>query len=96
MKLRLFVLSAAVAMNLGGCAMASKTYTSDGREGFSIDCSGSALSWGKCYEKAGDLCGARGYDVLEKSGDQGDTLAANQFGLYGGSVITRSVVIACK
>lgn len=96
MKLSLIVFGVTVAIALGGCAMASKTYTPDGREGFSIDCSGSALSWGKCYEKAGDLCGSRGYDVLEKSGDQGDTLAANQFGLYGGSVITRSMVIACK
>ncbi|MNF91247.1 hypothetical protein D3C84_738410 [compost metagenome] len=96
MKLSLIVLSGAVAMALGGCATASKTYTSDGREGFSIDCSGSALSWGKCYEKAGELCGARGYDLLEKSGDQGSTVAANQFGLYGGSVMSRSMVIACK
>jgi hypothetical protein len=96
MKLSLIVLSCAVAVVLSGCARSSKTYTSDGREGFSIDCSGSALSWGKCFEKAGDLCGARGYDLLEKSGDQGSTVAANQYGLYGGSVMSRSMVIACK
>jgi hypothetical protein len=96
MKLSLIVLSCAIAIALSGCARSSKTYTSDGREGFSIDCSGTALSWSKCFEKAGDLCGARGYDLLEKSGDQGSTVAANQYGLYGGSVMSRSMVIACK
>jgi len=96
MKLSLIVLSCAVAVVLSGCATSSKTYTPDGREGFSIDCSGNALSWGKCYEKAGDLCGARGYDLLEKSGDQGSRVTANQYGLYGGSVMSRSMVIACK
>lgn len=94
--MRFILILLSVCLSLSGCATASKTYTSDGREGFSISCSGSALSWGQCYEKAGDLCGARGYDVLEKSGDQGSTISANQYGLYGGSVMSRSVVIACK
>ena len=81
---------------LGGCATAKKTYTSDGKEGYSIVCSGSALNWGMCYEKAGELCGSKGYEVLEKSGDQGTMLSGNQFGLYGGSVINRSMIIKCK
>lgn len=94
--MRLIFILLAASIGLDGCAMASKTYTSDGRQGFSIDCSGSALSWGRCYEKAGELCGARGYDVLEKPSDEGSTMAGNQFGLYGGTVITRNLVIACK
>lgn len=85
-----------VIMVLGGCAISSKTYTPDGREGFSIDCSGSALSWGKCLEKAGDLCGARGYEVLERSGDTGSVVGGGQYSLYGGSVITRTMLIACR
>ena len=94
--MKLFLVFFCVSISLAGCAMASKTYTSDGRQGFSIDCSGSALSWGKCYEKAGELCGARGYDVLEKAGDEGSTMTGNQFGLYGGTIMTRNLVIACK
>ncbi|WP_338919389.1 hypothetical protein V0M98_18585 [Pseudomonas silesiensis] len=94
--MKLFLILFSVSISLGGCAMASKTYTSDGRQGFSIDCSGSALSWGKCYEKAGELCGSRGYDVLEKAGDEGSTMTGNQFGLYGGTIMTRNLVIACK
>ena len=82
-----------IAILLGGCATAKKTYTSDGKEGYSITCSGSALNWGMCYEKAGEICGSKGYEVLEKSGDQGTVLSGNQFGLYGGSVINRSMII---
>lgn len=94
MKLSLALLS--VALILNGCAAASKTYTPDGREGFSIDCSGSALNWGKCLEKAGSLCGARGYEVLERSGDEGSVVGGGQYSLYGGSVITRTMLIVCK
>ncbi len=81
---------------LCGCATAKKTYTSDGNEGFSITCSGSALNWGMCYEKAGELCGEKGYEVLEKTGDTGAVVSGNQFGLYGGSVINRNMIIKCK
>lgn len=84
------------AVFTGGCATASKTFTSDGKEGYNITCSGSALNWGMCYEKAGEICGSKGYEVLEKSGDQGAMLAGNQFGLYGGSVINRNMIIKCK
>jgi uncharacterized protein YceK len=48
---------------LSGCATASKTYTADGKEGYNITCSGSALNWGMCYEKAGNICGTKGYIV---------------------------------
>lgn len=94
MKLSLALLS--VTLILNGCAMSSKTYTPDGREGYSIECSGSALSWGRCLEKAGSLCGARGYEVLERSGDEGSVVGAGQYSMYGGSVITRTMLIVCK
>jgi hypothetical protein len=81
---------------VGGCATASKTFTSDGQEGYAISCSGSALNWGMCYEKAGKLCRSKGYEVLEKSGDTGAMVTAGQYGLFGGSVINRSMIIKCK
>jgi hypothetical protein len=85
-----------IAAFVGGCATASKIFTSDGKEGYSINCSGSALNWGMCYEKAGELCGTKGYEVLEKSGDTGAMVTAGQYGLFGGSVINRSMIIKCK
>jgi len=94
MEIRVLLLSAVVA--LGGCASSSKTYTADDREGYSLDCSGTARNWGMCLEKAGDLCGARGYDVLERSGDQGAMVGAGQYGMYGSTTQTRNMLIACK
>lgn len=81
---------------LGGCATAKQTYTADGQLGYSINCSGSALNWGNCYEKAGEICGDKGYEILEKSGDQGAVVSGTQYGLFGGSVMNRSMIIKCK
>lgn len=81
---------------VGGCATAKQTYTADGQLGYSINCSGSALNWGMCYEKAGEICGDKGYEVLEKSGDQGAIVSGTQYGLFGGSVMNRSMIIKCK
>ena len=41
-----------------------------------VDCSGTALNWGRCYEKAGDLCGSTGYDIVAQTGDQGGMVKA--------------------
>jgi hypothetical protein len=73
-----------VAIMEASCATSRETYTADGRPGYSINCSGTALNWGNCLEKAGDLCGERGYQVLEKSGDQGSVVTGGQLGVYGG------------
>ncbi len=85
-----------IAATLSACASSRPVYTSDGKRGHNINCSGSALNWGMCYEKAGKICGEKGYEVLQKSGDQGFDVSGNQFGVYGGSVITRSMTIQCK
>ena len=79
-----------------GCATATKTYAPDGKEAFNIDCSGTLLSWGMCYQKAGNLCGSRGYEIIAQIGDQGVILTAGQYGAIGGSVMSRSLLIKCK
>lgn len=81
---------------LTACATAKTTYTADGRQGHSINCSGGALNWGACYEKAGELCGERGYDILQRSGDQQVSIAGTQIGLFGSANQTRSLLVACK
>jgi hypothetical protein len=93
---RLSIFSVLIALIVSGCATAKKTYTADGKEGYIISCNGSVLDWGNCFEKAGELCGAKGYVIMDKSGDVGSTLSASQFGLSGGSVMYRSMVIRCK
>lgn len=96
-KTTLLAFSALGAMAMAaGCATSKEVYTADGRKGYSVNCSGSALNWGMCYEKAGEICGTRGYEVLEKSGDQGAMVSGNQFGFYGGSFMNRSMIVQCK
>jgi hypothetical protein len=85
-----------IILFIEGCATASKTYLPSGEEGYSVTCSGTALTWGNCYQKAGELCGSRGYDVISRSDDQGAAVVANQYGLYGGSTIQRNMLIKCK
>jgi hypothetical protein len=85
-----------VAIMGASCTTSRETYTADGRVGYSINCSGTALNWGNCLEKAGDICGEKGYTVLEKTGDQGTVVTGGQFGLYGGSVMNRSMIVQCK
>lgn len=91
----LFLTVLAVSI-LSGCANSSKTYTPDGREAYSIDCSGLARSWGMCLEKAGDLCGARGYDTYTSLGDQGWVATVQPDFAMAGSTISRNLLIACK
>lgn len=81
---------------LTGCATSKETYTQDGSKGHSINCSGTALNWGMCYEKAGEICGSKGYDIIAGGSDQGVMVAGNQYGLYGGSIMNRSMLIRCK
>lgn len=85
-----------VAVLAGGCASGSQTYGPDGKQAFAINCSGMARNWGMCYEKAGELCGTRGYEVINQSGDQGAGASITPSGGFGGSVISRSLLIKCK
>ncbi|MBY4947033.1 hypothetical protein K6V92_10425 [Cupriavidus respiraculi] len=89
-----------VAIAAAGCATSSKTYGPDGRVAHSIGCSGAALSWGLCLEKAGEICGASGYDVLSSSGEMGHiatgTATRQNASFFAGSTASRSMLIACK
>jgi hypothetical protein len=85
-----------IASIASGCAFAKKTYTSDGKEGYLITCSGSTSNWGKCYEKAGNLCKAKGYEILEKNEDKGVVLSGSEQGVHVAPVFNRSMIIQCK
>lgn len=91
MNTRLLLL-AAILVGLGGCATATQIYTPDGKVGHSITCSGAGLTWGNCYEKAGEICGPRGYLVLTGGAEQGAVMS----GAFAGTTMTRNMVIQCK
>jgi hypothetical protein len=57
-------------------------YTADGRPGYDVHCNGAALTWAACSAKAGELCEARGYDILERH--------------MWGFPLMRNMIVACK
>lgn len=77
---------------LAGCTPTREVYTPDGRQGYTIDCSAYVQSWSSCFAKASDLCGARGYDILSRTGEPG----AAAFGAGANTTMGRSMLIACK
>lgn len=81
---------------LSGCTTADKTFGPDGKEAYQLTCSGIAQDWGNCQVKAGELCGARGYNVVSVNGEQGATFTANPQMAFGSSTIYRNMLISCK
>ncbi len=50
---------------LAACSGAIKTYAPDGKEAYVIQCRGGRYA---CAEQAGQLCGRRGYTILDQTG----------------------------
>lgn len=81
---------------LVGCTTASKTFGPDGKEAYELACSGAVQDWGDCQKKAGELCGAKGYNIISVNGEQGAVFTANSQSAFGGSTIYRNMMISCK
>ncbi|NWB92575.1 hypothetical protein [Pseudomonas agarici] len=91
---RLLALIAVLA--LGGCATASKTYLNNGRQGLEIDCSGQAMSWAQCYEKADASCAGTGYTLVGTDGTPQPAESDKTLGVDVGNFKSRTVVVVCK
>jgi hypothetical protein len=94
------LIAAAACAGLAGCAMSKQTYLPDGRLGHSISCDGTAVSMNYCYEKAGELCGAAGYDLITRENQTSPFGTASVspsggFGTYG-AMNTKGILVACK
>ncbi len=99
---------AAAVLTLTGCAITSEQYLADGSKGYGISCNGWANSINTCFEKAGQLCGSRGYEVLNRDGSTSQMAIAsgsayvNSAGGYANSsassvpLITRNIMVKCK
>ncbi|MEO4045974.1 hypothetical protein AAFN46_02640 [Pseudomonas sp. CAU 1711] len=95
---RLVLLTVVLAL-CAGCSATAKTYEKKGRKGLNINCSGLTSSWEQCEQKAARACGAKGYKVLAKAGDdQGeeDDPADFVFGLNPAGFSSRSLVVLCR
>jgi len=95
-----FVLVVAVCLQVSACATSKEVFLSDGSKGYRISCDGIVLSAGDCLEKAGAICGARGYLVVDQQGEAVplSTASASSGVLQGqsGMVISRSLFVRCK
>ena len=90
------LLLAGIALALGGCAASTQTVLPRGVHGYSINCSGSALTWAQCYEKAGNLC-PHGYKIIEQEGQTpGATVGASPTALFGTPIVDRTMLVQCK
>ena len=89
---------------LAGCATSSQTFGPTGKPAHSIGCNGGANSWGTCYEKAGSLCGAAGYDVIAQNGQTTPFAMANgyanasggSFSGFAGGLVSRNLLVQCR
>lgn len=85
---------------LSACATVKETYSTDGRKGYTLNCSGTGRGWDKCFSAAGEICKDKGYDILDRSSEETARAAVggNAYG-YGGSAVRtqeRTMLIACK
>jgi hypothetical protein len=49
-------------------------------------------SWNGCYQRAGEICGKRGYDILQQSGEKGFVASGD----FASTTNNRTMVIRCK
>ena len=95
-------------MTISACAIVNETYMPDGSKGYSISCDGAAVGINVCFEKAGNLCGAAGYDLITREGQivpfgvasasvQGTAtqVQGQSFATYG-AFNTKSIMVRCR
>jgi hypothetical protein len=90
------LLVATLVLALAGCTSAKPLTTPDGRQGYTVECSGRVLSWEDCFARADDICRGRNYDVFTRVGEEGALIAAEPQHLHDSPTTNRRMVIACK
>src|SRR3546814_15357512 len=95
-KVLQLALLAATPLILAGCASVSESYGPDGRKAYTLNCSGTARGWDKCFSKARDLCKTAGYDILDRTSESMASIGGGSAGFYGAATSERAMVIACK
>lgn len=90
------ILSLIAVVGLTGCATAQNTYLKNGKQALSVDCSGEAMSWAACYEKADASCAGTGYDIVSTNGTPQPAEADKTLGVDVGNYKNRKVLVVCK
>ncbi|MDE1167957.1 MAG: hypothetical protein PW845_21890 [Pseudomonas sp.] len=89
-------LAVLAVLALGGCATASPTVLKNGKQGLDIDCSGQAMSWDSCYQKAQASCDGGDYDIIGTDGTPQPKPSDKTLGADIGNYKSRSVTVMCK
>jgi len=55
-----------------------------------------STSWGQCYEKAGEICGPAGYDIIQQTGEGGVYGQGGQGGGFVSTTNNRMMMVKCK
>lgn len=102
------IVALALGLLLTGCATSKEVYLADGSKGYSISCDGSMQNFGSCLEKAGELCAARGYEVVNQQGaavpfsaatggySASSVAASGGIQAQSGMMVTRTLFVRCK
>lgn len=105
MRPHLLILS---VFTLSACITSKPMHLPDGSLGHSITCGGQIYAFSDCFEKAGELCGAKGYDIVNANGEilpyshSSGSIAGNKAGFAGGfqsqsgAFVNRSLFVKCK
>lgn len=104
MIIRYIFIAFSVTALLSACATVRETYAPDGRKAYTLNCSGAARGWDKCYAATGETCKDAGYEILDRSSEDmsiatvGGSINSSGGGFGGSSVKTneRSMLIVCK
>ena len=103
-----FITCILLVLSLTGCAFSKEVFLPDGTKGHSISCDGAAVGINTCYEKAGELCGSKGYDQLSREGQVipmgvgSSSISGSNTGFQGQSFVTygafntKSIMIRCR
>ncbi|MDZ4050336.1 hypothetical protein [Limnobacter sp.] len=83
----LFVIITAAATMVGCAATVKPMTTPEGKQGFLVECDGSADSWASCYEAATKACQGK-YNVIDRNESSTPTA-------YG-PLVRRSLIAECK
>ena len=62
---------------LSGCATSKEIYTAEGKRAYSIECRAVFDFSFDCFEKAQELCGQKGFDLLKTNGEPSTKFAKN-------------------
>jgi hypothetical protein len=99
MDLKIVTVSILGILGLASCTTATPTVLPDGSKGVMIDCNGDVNSMSSCFKKAGEVCPA-GYDILNQGQEStpvfGGSGTATGFGMYGGAIVHRNLMVHCK